>query len=403
MQLKVIKSDIEHEEAMNALMELMDAKPEEGSPEADQLEVLATLLEKYEEEHFPIDLPDPVEAIRFRMDQQGLTQKDLIPYIGTAARVSEILNRRRPLSLNMIRSLNEGLGIPAAVLIGKAEKLSASDEHALEWDKFPLKEMHERGCFPSFTGKIAELKTYAEELVRGFLNLLPSCDAAMPALLRSNIHQRSGRPMDSFALYAWQVSVQKKALQQPLPTRYSGIDEAFIQRVVKTSWSDQGPLLAKELLNKQGIHLIVEPHFDKTYLDGAVMLGLDGNPIVGLTTRHDRLDNFWFTLLHELSHLYLHLNDDTPAFFDDLKGANELDDLEQEADNFAKRMLIDEAAWQTAGLQPTVSSDAIHRFAGELNIHPAIVAGRIQFEAGDYRCHRTMLGFGEVKRLFAIG
>ena len=222
MQLKVIKSDIEHEEAMNALMELMDANPEEGSPEANKLEVLATLIEKYEEERFPIDLPDAVEAIRFRMDQQGLTQKDLIPYIGTAARVSEILNRRRPLSLNMIRSLNEGLGIPAAVLIGKAEKLSTSDEYALEWDKFPLKEMHERGCFPSFTGKIADLKTYAEELVQGFLNLLPSRDTAMPALLRSNVHQRSGRPMDRLALYAWQVTVQQQALQQPHYHLYLG-------------------------------------------------------------------------------------------------------------------------------------------------------------------------------------
>ena len=403
MQLKVIKSDIEHEEAMNALMELMDANPEEGSPEANKLEVLATLIEKYEEERFPIDLPDAVEAIRFRMDQQGLTQKDLIPYIGTAARVSEILNRRRPLSLNMIRSLNEGLGIPAAVLIGKAEKLSTSDEYALEWDKFPLKEMHERGCFPSFTGKIADLKTYAEELVQGFLNLLPSRDTAMPALLRSNVHQRSGRPMDRLALYAWQVTVQQQALQQPLSNRYQGIDEAFMQRIVKTSWSDQGPLLAKELLNKQGIHLIIEPHFNKTYLDGAVMLGTDGNPIIGLTARYDRLDNFWFTLLHELSHLHLHLNDETSAFFDDLKVASDVDEVEQEADNLAKQMLIAEEAWQTAGLQPTTSSDAIQHFASELNIHPAIVAGRIQFESGDYHCHRNMLGRGDVMRLFGFG
>ncbi len=158
--------------------------------------------------------------------------------------------------------------------------------------------------------------------------------------------------------------------------------------------------MAKELLNKQGIHLIIEPHFDKTYLDGAVMLGMDGNPIVGVTARHDRLDNFWFTLLHELSHLHLHLNDDTPAFFDDLKGANELDNLEHEADNLAKQMLVDEVIWKRAGLHSRVSSDAIHSFASELNIHPAIVAGRIQFESGDYRCHRNMLGRGEVMRLF---
>lgn len=113
MHIKLIKSDSDHEAALNALMALMDTNPAEGSPAADKIEVLATLIEKYEEEHFPIDLPDPIEAIRFRMEQQGLSQRDLIPYIGSAARVSDILNRRRQLSLGMIRALHKGLDIPA--------------------------------------------------------------------------------------------------------------------------------------------------------------------------------------------------------------------------------------------------------------------------------------------------
>lgn len=87
------------------------------TPEADRLDVLATLVEAYEAKHYPIDPPDPIAAIRFRMEQQGLTAQDLEPFIGTRARVSEVLNRRRPLSLSMIRRLTEGLGIPAAVLI----------------------------------------------------------------------------------------------------------------------------------------------------------------------------------------------------------------------------------------------------------------------------------------------
>ena len=113
--VRPIRSAADHEAALEEIAGLMDAAPD--SPQADRLEVLATLVEAYEAKHFPMDPPDPIEAIRFRMEQQGLTPKDLEPFIGTSARVSEVLNRRRALSLAMIRRLTEGLGIPAEVLI----------------------------------------------------------------------------------------------------------------------------------------------------------------------------------------------------------------------------------------------------------------------------------------------
>jgi HTH-type transcriptional regulator/antitoxin HigA len=95
----------------------MSAKP--GTDEGDELDVLATLVDAYEAEHFPMDSPDPVEAIRFRMEQLGLERKDLEPFIGSRARVSEVLNRRRGLSLKMIRALHEELDIPLEALIGR--------------------------------------------------------------------------------------------------------------------------------------------------------------------------------------------------------------------------------------------------------------------------------------------
>lgn len=116
-RIKVIKTEHEHAQAMTRLMSLMDADPASGSPEADELDVLAVLIEHYEQEHFPIDPPDPIEAIRFRMEQQGLKNKDLIPYLGSASKVTEVLQGGRNLSLNMIRKLSVGLGIPAEVLI----------------------------------------------------------------------------------------------------------------------------------------------------------------------------------------------------------------------------------------------------------------------------------------------
>lgn len=142
--LKVIKTEAEHEAAMASLMGLMDANPQDGSREADQLEVLAMLIERYEEQQFPIDLPDPVEAIRFRMDQQGLRNKDVISYIGSASKVSEVLNGTRSLSLNMIRRLSRGLGIPAEILIREPIQKSASEKDS-DWQAFPLAAMNKRG------------------------------------------------------------------------------------------------------------------------------------------------------------------------------------------------------------------------------------------------------------------
>jgi HTH-type transcriptional regulator/antitoxin HigA len=115
MEVKPIRTEAEHEAALAEIEKLWDAPS--GSPECDRLEVLSTLVEAYEEKHHAIDPPDPIDAILFRMDQLGLSRRDLESYIGTRARVAEILNHTRSLTLPMIRRLHEGLGIPAHVLI----------------------------------------------------------------------------------------------------------------------------------------------------------------------------------------------------------------------------------------------------------------------------------------------
>lgn len=126
---KVIKSDADYQEALAHLELLMDAQP--GTPEEEELDLFATLVENYEKEHFPIGLPDPVEAIMFRMDQMGFTRKDLIPYIGSQSKVSEVLNGKRPLSLSMIRALHEGLGIPTEVLLQEQGKYLEAPKYGL--------------------------------------------------------------------------------------------------------------------------------------------------------------------------------------------------------------------------------------------------------------------------------
>jgi HTH-type transcriptional regulator/antitoxin HigA len=115
MDIKPIKSEADYQAALNEIERLFDAIP--GTPAGDQLEVWTMLVEQYEAQQYPIPFPDPVEAIKYYLESRGLSRRDLEPYIGSRARVAEVLNRRRPLTLSMIRRLHIGLGIDADVLI----------------------------------------------------------------------------------------------------------------------------------------------------------------------------------------------------------------------------------------------------------------------------------------------
>jgi HTH-type transcriptional regulator/antitoxin HigA len=122
--LKPIRTEADYENALCEVERLWGAKS--GSSEGDRLDILATLIDAYEAEHFPMEPPDPVEAIKFRMEQQGLSRKDLEPLLGTRTRVAEILNRKRNLSISMIRRLHDSLGISAEVLIRPSQKEKAA-------------------------------------------------------------------------------------------------------------------------------------------------------------------------------------------------------------------------------------------------------------------------------------
>ena len=120
MNIKPIRSEADYERALRRVEALWNAP--KGSPESDELDILATLIEAYEREHYPIDLPDPIEAIKFRLEQSGKDDHALIGIIGQRTRVYEIMRGKRPLSLNMIRNLHDKLGIPAVVLIQPTQR-----------------------------------------------------------------------------------------------------------------------------------------------------------------------------------------------------------------------------------------------------------------------------------------
>lgn len=394
----VIKTREQYEAALAVVEELVSRNIVAGSKDSERLELFALLVENYEKEQFPIGLPSPIDAIRFRMEQQGLSQSDLVPYFGSRSKVSEVLSGKRPLTLAMIRALSGGLGIPADVLLQDGGSL-LPEPLALEPSKFPLKVMAERGYFARpFTDLLGE----AEELVRDFI-ARAGAPTVVNAFCRRTRHFRSGKQMDQVALTAWCIRVLGKAREQKDLKKYipGGVDAAFLVEVARQSWSEQGPLLAKELLARKGISLVIEPHLPKTHLDGVSMLAADGRPVIGMTLRHDRLDNFWFTLLHELAHVQRHLIEAGDSFVDDLDCHGGDDPKEVEADELACDALIPPICeWESSRARQEKSAEAITEFADQLHIHPAIVAGRIRHDTKQYRILGNLVGAKAVRRLF---
>lgn len=402
MNIKVIKSSNDYAQAMARLTALMALDPKADSKEDNELELLALVIEDYERKIAPPVAPDPVEAILFRMDQMQLGRKELEPYIGSISKVSEVLSRKRPLSLSMIRRLHKGLGIPADVLIGGAESSQATlgTEPEMEYTKLPLKEMLDRGCFGDFKGNAQRLKDYAEDLVLKFMHgLLPK--QAEPAFLRAPMHQRGTRDADGYALLAWRLCVIKKARANPAPRDYKkGIITAkWLKDLARLSAFEDGPRLAREQLGMAGITLVIEPHFKGTYLDGAAMLD-EGRPIVAMTLRHDRLDNFWFVLMHELAHVAKHLDEANPLFTDNLDSPNEQDRKEREADDMAGEALIPQTIWEKSAARTSHLAKDVVALADKLGVHPAIVAGRARHETKNFRLLARQLGHGQASRHF---
>ncbi len=185
------------------------------------------------------------------------------------------------------------------------------------WSRFPIKEMYRRGWFPEFFGSSREAEANAESLIRPLVTL-----ASRPwaeALHRK--HVRSGSRLDEYALLAWECRVLSLAQrQQAQAFDASKITKEWFSGLVQLSGEEQSAIRAKEYLADAGITMVVEPHLPQTYLDGACIATTSRQVVIGMTLRFDRLDNFWFVLLHELAHAVLHLYKIAiDSFFDDLE------------------------------------------------------------------------------------
>jgi len=395
-KIKVIKTEKDYEEALKLVEALMNRDPDPNSEEGEQLSLLSTLIQDYEARVFPETLPNPVDAIKFRMEQVGFKAADLVPYIGSRSRVSEILSGKRQLTLEMVRALETGLGIPAKVLIKKPD-LDENSEYQ-NWDNRLVSEMEARGYF----GDAPIKKCSKTELLKKFFLPIGSSAQIIGMLRKSNY--RASPLTDKRALAAWVGCVIKKAKKIKTPTKYKHgvIDLSFMQKLAKLSTEENGPLLVQEHLKKHGIILIVEPHFPKTYLDGATILINKNNPVIGLTLRYDRLDNFWFTLMHELAHIVLHYNLGISLFYDEIEGikAIDIDDKELEADALTEESLLPKAKWEVSPARLIPSSMAANSLAKELGVHVAIIAGQIRHKGNKYVYLNKIINEAKVRKYF---
>lgn len=397
METKVIRSDEQHQEYLSEIQRLLTHEPQPGSDQAERLELLSVLVEAFENQKYPIEAPDPISAILFRMQEQGLKQVDLVPYFGTRSRVSEVLGRKRPLTVNMIRALSSGLGISTETLVGVGEtEVAQTEKDEVDWGRFPIKEMIARGWLQKLSNKAVKS---TEELVQGFISNVgvKFGNNAFRRTLGGDAYS----PATKYALYAWLARVIQKARERKSILGSFDRDQfsaTFMRELAQLSWFERGPVLAVEYLEKHGIAVVIEPHLKGTLLDGAAMQDEDGTPIVGLTLRFDRLDNFWFTLLHEVAHIWKHV-DREETFLDNLDSSSE-DRREVEANRIAKEALIPRVAWKRSEAYLNPSNLTIDMLSRELKIHPAIIAGRLRKERENYTIFNDLVGHGQVSKYF---
>lgn len=397
--IRPIRTKADHDGALARIEELMDARP--GTPEGDELDVLATLVDRYEESRFPIGRPTPIEAILFRMEQAGLTRRDLEPLLGGRAKVSEVLSGKRPLSLQMIRTLTSRLGIPAEVLLQQETDEVEQEEADPDWNRFPVVEMAMRNWFGRVAGDISG---QAEKLMRGLRAQAGGPRVAVCGLYRKNDHLRQGAKADPYALTAWcwrSLAVAQKEEAAAFGPGTVSLD--FVREVVKLSPNSDGPSRARKFLAQHGIRLVVVKHLNRTHLDGAALQLVDGSPVVALTLRYDRLDNFWFCLAHELAHVGRHLGgNNVQPFLDDFSATplpgEKSSKEEEEANEWAREALIPSQAWERSPARSNPSPTNVIALANDLHIAPAIVAGRVRYERRSYRLLTHFVGTGEVRR-----
>ena len=333
---------------------------------------------------------------------RGLSQKELAEKLGLKQQQIQRYEQEsfRAASLSRLVEFTDALGASVKVRLVLANgdgDGSRRSKSAISTLRLPHREMRKRGWF-------ADLKRETNNLTNGDIELANLyVQHASGFGVRHALHKqtRLSGGYDEGALMAWKARVLHLARDANPSSEARAVEESvFIKELASLSQLDDGPARAVDMLRESGVTLVVERHLAKTHLDGAAML-LDGkHPVIGLTLRHDRLDNFWFVLFHELGHIVRHRQKGLEDGFFDEESAEVVEKAEREADDFARNALIPDELWRSSFVQYAYSPDKIRIFAERAGVHAAIVAGRIRRERKDYSIFSNLVGRNKLRAMF---
>lgn len=338
----------------------------------------------------------PLALIKARI-ANGLTQADLADKLGIKMQQIQRYEAEKydSASIKTLLKIAEYLNIS---INAEVQIKTVEAPENLDVANYPFKQMYQRNWFGNFSGSYNDAVIDSRNLIEKFFESV-GFGSLQYSLTKKSI--RAGSTFNLFALNAWYAQVLNKAKGQRVNGKFdkSIINDIWLRSLAELSMEKHGPAKAADYLKNSGIKFVIEPQLDGTFLDGAALLWEDNSPIVAMTLRYDRLDNFWFVLFHEIAHIYLHLSDSLTVIFDDLDV--KIDGMEKEANAFALNALIPDLVWKKSLVRFSPSPETIINQAKTLKVHPALVAGRIRKETGRYFQFSDLIGQGEVRPNFS--
>lgn len=353
---------------------------------------------------FPTSILDIGQNLIEARIAQGLSQRALAERLDMKEQQIQRYEQERYLTANLTRvaEVAEALQLDLVAFFESRDgttlnKIAPNLKGGFDASKLPINEMKKRGWLSLMklpeiiTGPLSEM-----DLAAAFV----SQAVGSHSMNRQNV--RAGSTTDEYSLLAWKARILSKArLAEASGGLPSFAGQKIVNELVGLSTRPSGPLDAINLLRDRGVILVIERHLPFTHLDGAAMLLNDEIPVIGLTLRHDRIDNFWFTLFHELGHIFRHRDRGLREGFFDEEGATSLNDLESEADEFAESAFIPNEVWRKSFVRFTKSGEQVVKFAKERSIPSAIVAGRIRRERKDWSLFSDLVGQGSLRKLMS--
>jgi len=339
---------------------------------------------------------DPGALLAVARITKGWSQKELARRLGQREQAIQRYEaeRYRSISLGGLLRVARALGVRFSVDLSATLENTWTPSYEIapaEAQKI-LKHARNNGWLEnddeSDENAISQLKRYIAEHVG---------ERGTPSLLRTGLNVEDHS--EDWALLSWkaQVTRRAKAIIQEHKLRYRPLDISWLMDLVRLSNLDDGPARARDLLREHGIVLIAEPYISGMKVDGAAFL-VDDVPVIGITLLRDSLDNFWFTLLHEIAHVILHYRTGLASgFFDDVETPH-VDEFEEEANKFAGNMLIADEIWSRSPARIAKTAEPIERLAKQLGIAPAIIFGRLRMERKNYALFSDKLGRGTVRK-----